>query len=235
MFKKVLIANRGEIAVRVIRACRELGIPTVAIYSQADAKSLHVRLATDSYCIGPAKSEESYLDIARIMSVAEVSGADAIHPGYGFLSERADFAKMCENSNIKFIGPSSEAMMKMGDKATARQTMIDNKVPVTPGTDIVHTTDEIKHFASRYGYPIIIKATAGGGGKAMRICDNDEDVDTNFHICQAEAKNFFGNPDVYVEKYIKNPRHIEVQIIADSYGNVIHLGERDCSKDVIKN
>lgn len=229
MLKKVLIANRGEIAVRVIRACRELGIPTVAIYSEADAESLHVRLATDSYCIGPASSAKSYLDISRIMAVAEVSGADAIHPGYGFLSERADFVEMCEESGIKFIGPSSEAMRKMGDKATARKTMIENDVPVTPGTGIVKTPEEVKEFANRVGYPIILKATAGGGGKGMRVCRNDEDVDTNMPLCQSEAQNFFGNPDVYAEKFLENPRHIEVQVLGDSFGNVIHLGERDCS------
>ncbi len=229
MLKKVLIANRGEIAVRVIRACRELGIPTVAIYSEADAESLHVRLATDSYCIGPASSAKSYLDISRIMAVAEVSGADAIHPGYGFLSERADFVEMCEESGLKFIGPSSEAMKKMGDKATARKTMIENDVPVTPGTGIVKTPEEVKEFANRVGYPVILKATAGGGGKGMRVCRCDEDVDTNMPLCQSEAQNFFGNPDVYAEKFLENPRHIEVQVLGDSFGNVIHLGERDCS------
>ncbi len=229
MFRKVLIANRGEIAVRIIRACRELGIPTVAIYSQADANSLHVRLATEAYCIGPAKSTESYLSIPAIMSAVDVSGADAIHPGYGFMSENADFVEICEKQGVKFIGPSSEAMRKMGDKATARQTMIDNDVPVTPGTGIVQTPEQVQEFAHEVGYPIILKATAGGGGKGMRICRNDEDVKLNMELCQAEAKNFFGNPDVYAEKYLENPRHIEVQILGDSYGNVIHLGERDCS------
>ena len=229
MFRKVLIANRGEIAVRIIRACREIGIPTVAIYSQADANSLHVRLATEAYCIGPAKSADSYLNIPSIMSAAMVSGADAIHPGYGFMSERADFAEICEKQGIKFIGPSSEAMRKMGDKATARKTMIENDVPVTPGTGIVKTVEEVQEFANRVGYPIILKATAGGGGKGTRICRSDEAVEINMELCQSEAKNFFGNPDVYAEKYIENPRHIEVQILGDSYGNVIHLGERDCS------
>ena len=229
MFRKVLIANRGEIAVRIIRACRELGIPTVAIYSQADANSLHVRLATEAYCIGPAKSADSYLSIPAIMSAAMVSGADAIHPGYGFMSERADFAEICEKQGIKFIGPSSEAMRKMGDKATARKTMIENNVPVTPGTGIVHSVEEVQEFGNKVGYPIILKATAGGGGKGMRVCRNDEDVQLNMELCQAEAKNFFGNPDVYAEKFLENPRHIEVQILGDSYGNVVHLGERDCS------
>lgn len=229
MFRKVLIANRGEIAVRIIRACRELGIPTVAIYSQADANSLHVRLATEAYCIGPAKSADSYLSIPAIMSAAMVSGADAIHPGYGFMSERADFAEICEKQGIKFIGPTAEAMRKMGDKATARKTMIENNVPVTPGTGIVRTVEEVQEFGNKVGYPIILKATAGGGGKGMRVCNNDDEVQLNIELCQAEAKNFFGNPDVYAEKFLVNPRHIEVQIMGDSFGNVVHLGERDCS------
>ena len=229
MFKKVLIANRGEIAVRVIRACRELGIPTVAIYSEADADSLHVRLATDSYCIGPAPSNKSYLSIPAIISTAVLTGADAIHPGYGFMSERADFVDICDEHNIKFIGPSAQAMRKMGDKATARKTMIENNVPVTPGTGIVKTPDEVKAFGNKVGYPIILKATAGGGGKGMRICREDADVEVNLNLCQTEAQNFFGNPDVYAEKFLENPRHIEVQILADRYGNVVHLGERDCS------
>lgn len=229
MFRKVLIANRGEIAVRIIRACREIGIPTVAIYSQADANSLHVRLATEAYCIGPAASAQSYLSIPAIISAALVSGADAIHPGYGFMSERADFAEICAKHNIKFIGPTPEAMHKMGDKATARKTMIENNVPVTPGTGILKTPEEVKEFAKQAGYPIILKATAGGGGKGMRIVRSDDEVETNMNLCQSEAQNFFGNPDVYAEKYLENPRHIEVQILADQYGNVVHLGERDCS------
>ena len=203
MFRKVLIANRGEIAVRIIRACREIGIPTVAIYSQADANSLHVRLATEAYCIGPAASAQSYLSIPAIISAALVSGADAIHPGYGFMSERADFAEICAKHNIKFIGPTPEAMHKMGDKATARKTMIENNVPVTPGTGILKTPEEVKEFAKKAGYPIILKATAGGGGKGMRIVRSDDEVETNMNLCQSEAQNFFGNPD--------------------------HLGERDCS------
>ncbi len=229
MFKKVLIANRGEIAVRIIRACREIGIPTVAIYSQADANSLHVRLATEAYCIGPAQSAKSYLSIPAIISAALVSGADAIHPGYGFMSERADFAEICEKHGIKFIGPTADAMRKMGDKATARKTMIENNVPVTPGTGILKTPQEVKEFAKKAGYPIILKATAGGGGKGMRIVRSDDEVETNMNLCQSEAQNFFGNPDVYAEKYLENPRHIEVQILGDQYGNVVHLGERDCS------
>ena len=229
MFKKVLIANRGEIAIRIIRACRELGIATVAVYSQADAQSLHVSLADEAYCIGPAQSSKSYLHIPAIISVALTSGADAIHPGYGFLSERADFVDICEQHHIKFIGPSAQAMRLMGDKATARKTMQEANVPITPGLGIVDNIETIKDFVKKAGYPIIIKATAGGGGKGMRIVRRDEELEDSFNLCRAEAQGAFGNPDVYVEKFIENPRHIEVQILADSYGNVIHLGERDCS------
>lgn len=229
MFKRVLIANRGEIAVRVIRACRELGIPTVAIYSQADAKSLHVRLATDAYCIGPAPSSQSYLNIPAIISTALMTGCDAIHPGYGFMSERADFVDICSKHGIKFIGPSADSMRKMGDKATARKTMIEHDVPVTPGMGIVNSLQEVKEFANKVGYPIILKATAGGGGKGMRVVESDDELETNLNLCRQEAEKFFGNPDVYAEKFLVNPRHIEVQILGDSYGNVIHLGERDCS------
>ena len=229
MFKKVLIANRGEIAVRVIRACRELGIPTVAVYSQADAKSLHVRLATDAFCIGPAPSGDSYLNIPAIITTAVMTGCDAIHPGYGFMSERADFVDICEQHNIKFIGPSADSMRKMGDKATARRTMIENDVPVTPGTGILNTVEEARAFAHKAGYPIILKATAGGGGKGMRIVRSDDELESNMTLCQQEAQKFFGNPGVYAEKFLENPRHIEVQILGDAYGNVVHLGERDCS------
>ena len=229
MFKKVLIANRGELAVRVIRACRELGIPTVAVYSQADAKSLHVRLATDAYCIGPAPSGESYLNIPAIITTAIMTGCDAIHPGYGFMSERADFVDICEQHGIKFIGPSAESMRKMGDKATARRTMIENNAPVTPGTGILNTIEEARVFAQKAGYPIILKATAGGGGKGMRIVRSDDELESNMTLCQQEAQKFFGNPGVYAEKFLENPRNIEVQILGDSFGNVIHLGERDCS------
>ncbi|MDR1169035.1 MAG: acetyl-CoA carboxylase biotin carboxylase subunit [Heliobacteriaceae bacterium] len=229
MFKKVLIANRGEIAVRIIRACRELGLPTVAVYSQADANSLHVRLATEAYCIGPAQSAQSYLSIPAIISAAMAAGADAIHPGYGFMAERADFAQLCAQHGIKFIGPSPEAMKKMGDKATARKTMIENNVPVTPGTDLVETVDDVREFAKKAGYPVIIKATAGGGGKGMRIVRNNAELESNMNMCRQEAQNSFGNPGVYAEKYLENPRHIEVQILGDRYGNVVHLGERDCS------
>lgn len=229
MFKKVLIANRGEVAVRIIRACREMAIPTVAVYSKADADSLHVSLATEAYCIGPNESSGSYLNIPAIISAAIVSGADAIHPGYGFMSERADFAEICAEHNIKFIGPSPKSMQLMGDKATARKTMAANSVPITPGTGIISDIQEAKAAAKKFGYPVIVKATAGGGGKGMRVANNDEELEQNITLCRQEAEKFFGNPDVYIEKYLVNPRHIEVQIIADKFGNVVHLGERDCS------
>ncbi len=229
MFKKVLIANRGEIALRIIRACKELGIATVAVYSQADSQSLHVSLADEAYCIGPAQSSKSYLHIPAIISVALTSGADAIHPGYGFMAERADFVDICSEHNIKFIGPSSEAMRAMGDKASARATMIASGVPVTPGTGLVETVEQVREFANKVGFPVIIKATAGGGGKGMRIVREEYELEDAFNLCRNEAKNAFGNPEVYVEKYLENPRHIEVQILADSFGNVVHLGERDCS------
>ena len=229
MFKKVLIANRGEVAVRIIRACREIGIPTVAVYSQADANSLHVSLATEAYCIGPNESSKSYLNIPAIISAALISGADAIHPGYGFMSERADFAEICAEHNIKFIGPSPESMQLMGDKATARKTMMSKNVPITPGTGIITDVEEAKVTAKKFGYPVIVKATAGGGGKGMRVANNDLELEQNITLCRQEAEKFFGNPDVYMEKYLVNPRHIEVQVIADKFGNVVHLGERDCS------
>ena len=227
--ERVLIANRGEIAVRIIRACRELGLHTIAIYSQADEESLHVSLATEAYCIGPAPSVKSYLNIPQIISTALISGAEAIHPGYGFMAERPDFAEICRDHGLKFIGPSVESMKLMGDKASARKTMIENNVSVTPGTDIINDISDAKKFIAEVGYPVIIKATAGGGGKAMRIVRSDEELEDMFNICRSEGQSFFGNPDVYMEKYLENPRHIEVQILADSYGNVVHLGERDCS------
>lgn len=227
--ERVLIANRGEIAVRIIRACRELGLHTIAIYSQADEESLHVSLATEAYCIGPAQSAKSYLNIPQIISTALISGAEMIHPGYGFMAENADFAEICKDHGIKFIGPSVEAMRKMGDKATARQTMIENNVPVTPGTGIISDLSEAQKFVKEVGYPVIIKATAGGGGKAMRIVRSDDELEDAINLCRSEAQSFFGNSDVYMEKFLENPRHIEVQILADSFGNVVHLGERDCS------
>ena len=229
MFKKVLIANRGEVAVRVIRACREIGIPTVAIYSEADADSLHVSLATEAYCIGPAESSKSYLKIPAIISTALISGADAIHPGYGFLSERADFADICTTHGIKFIGPSGDVIRKMGDKAQARATMGSYDIPLIPGSDIIDDINKAKKICKKMGYPVIIKATAGGGGKGMRIVNHESELEENIFLCKAEAQKFFGNADVYIEKYLKNPRHIEVQILADRFGNVVYLGERDCS------
>lgn len=230
MFKKILIANRGEIAVRIIRAARELGIKTVAVYSEVDKDSLHVKLADEAVCIGGALSTESYLKIPNILAAAEITGANAIHPGYGFLSENAKFAKICEDHNITFIGPRAEAIEKMGDKATARKTAIENNVPLTNGTGIIGSIEEAKKEVNeRIGYPVMIKATAGGGGKGMRLARNDEELEKNIVAAQTEAGAAFGNPDVYIEKFIEEPRHVEVQIIGDKHGNVIHLGERDCS------
>jgi len=226
---KVLIANRGEIALRIIRTCQEMGIKTVAVYSTADKESLHVRFADEAVCIGPAPSAQSYLNIPAIISVAELTNADAIHPGYGFLSENAKFARICKEHDIKFIGPTEEHINKMGDKATARQTMIANGVPVTPGTEgILKTIEDGKREAKRIGYPVMLKATAGGGGKGMRIIRKEEDFETLWAQAKQEAASF-ANDDVYLEKYIEEPRHIEIQIAGDQYGNVCHLSERDCS------
>ncbi|WP_372714241.1 biotin carboxylase N-terminal domain-containing protein, partial [Ilyobacter sp.] len=230
MFNKILIANRGEIAVRIIRAAKELGIKTVAVFSEADRDSLHVKIADESVCIGPTKSTESYLKIPNIISAAEVTGADAIHPGYGFLAENAQFAKICEMHNIVFIGPSPECIINMGDKATARKTAVENGVPLTEGTGLIKNIEEAKKEVNeRIGYPVMIKATAGGGGKGMRIARDDKELATNMVAAQNEAEAAFGNPDVYIEKFVENPRHIEIQIIGDKHGNVVHLGERDCS------
>lgn len=230
MFNKILIANRGEIAVRIIRACVELGIKTVAIYSEPDKDSLHVKLADEAYCIGPASPAESYLNVPNIISVAEVSGAEAIHPGYGFLAENAKFVEICESHNIVFIGPPIEAMEKMGDKATARKTVQKAGVPVVPGSEgTVNDETEALKIAAKIGYPVIMKATAGGGGKGMRVARNDEEFVRFFKTARTEAQAAFGNPEMYIEKFIEEPRHIEVQILADKHGNVIHLGERDCS------
>ncbi|MGF6906188.1 acetyl-CoA carboxylase biotin carboxylase subunit [Fusobacterium sp. PH5-44] len=230
MFKKILIANRGEIAVRVIRAAKELGISTVAVYSDVDKDSLHVRLADEAVCIGGAAASDSYLKIPNIMAAAEITGADAIHPGYGFLSENAKFGEICQKYNITFIGPRPDCITRMGDKATARATAIENNVPVTNGTGIVNDVEEVKEFIKeKVGYPVMIKATAGGGGKGMRIARNEEELRENIVAAQNEAGAAFGNPDVYVEKYVENPRHIEIQIMGDKHGNVIYLGERDCS------
>lgn len=230
MFRKVLIANRGEIACRVIWACRELGIKTVAVYSQADADSLHVRFADEAVCIGPAPSKDSYLSIPAVISAAEITNADAIHPGYGFLSENAHFAEVCEACNITFIGPKPEAIRTMGDKATAKATMKAAGVPVVPGSDgIIETPEAAKEVVERIKLPVMIKATAGGGGRGMRIVRTMDELLPNLEAAQAEAQIAFGNPGVYIEKFIEKPRHIEIQVLADAHGNVIHLGERDCS------
>ena len=230
MFKKVLIANRGEIALRVIRACRELGIQTVAVYSEADRESLHVRFADDDVCIGPPPARDSYLNIPRLIAAAEITGADAIHPGYGFLAENAEFAETCTASNIAFIGPTAEQIRVMGDKAAARKAMAQVDVPVVPGTPgPVDDSDEALGFARDIGFPVIIKAAAGGGGKGMRVANDPDDFARAFQLARSEALSAFGNGDVYVEKYLARPRHIEFQILGDQHGNVIHLGERDCS------
>jgi acetyl-CoA carboxylase biotin carboxylase subunit len=230
VFRKILIANRGEIALRVIRACRELGVQTVAVYSEADRESLHVRFADDDVCIGPAPARDSYLRIPRLIAAAEITGADAIHPGYGFLAENAEFAETCTASNIAFIGPTAEQIRVMGDKAAARKAMADVGVPIVPGTPgPVEDADEALGFARDIGFPVIIKAAAGGGGKGMRVARNAEDFARSFQLARSEALSAFGNGDVYVEKYLERPRHIEFQILGDTHGNVIHLGERDCS------
>jgi acetyl-CoA carboxylase biotin carboxylase subunit len=229
-FHKVLIANRGEIAVRIIRACREMGISTVAVYSEADRDALHVKLADEAYCIGPTLSKDSYLNFTNIMSVATLTECDAIHPGYGFLAENADFAEICESCNITFIGPSPDAISRMGDKSVAKQTMKDAGVPVIPGSDgLVEDVDEAMRLAREIGYPILIKATAGGGGKGIRIAENEEMLVRQMTAAQQEAQKAFGNAGVYLEKYLTGMKHVEIQILADKYGNVVHLGERDCS------
>lgn len=230
MFHKVLIANRGEIAVRVIRACKELGIKTVAVYSQADVHSLHVKLADESVCIGPAPSAQSYLNINAIISAAELTDAEAIHPGYGFLSENARFAEVCEQCGITFIGPSAESMRVMGDKISARQAVIGHGVPILPGTkESVKSVDEAIKIAKEIGFPVIIKATAGGGGRGMKIVHSQATLPNAYATARAEAQAGFGNPEVYIEKYCEQPRHVEIQVLADKHGNCIHLGERDCS------
>ncbi|KUP06176.1 acetyl-CoA carboxylase [Bacillus coahuilensis p1.1.43] len=228
--KKLLIANRGEIAVRIIRACQELGVETVAVYSEADKEALHVQLADESYCIGPRLSKDSYLNFTNILSVAKLTDCDAIHPGYGFLSENADFADCCRECNIIFVGPTPEAISKMGTKDVARNTMKDAGVPIVPGSEgIVKDVEDALQIAEGIGYPIIIKATAGGGGKGIRVARTPKELEKGVQITQQEALTAFGNPGVYLEKYIEDFRHVEVQILADTYGNVIHLGERDCT------
>ena len=230
MFKKILIANRGEIALRIIRACHELGIATVAVFSEADTQSLHVRFADEDVCIGPAKSQESYLDPKRIISAAEITNADAIHPGYAFLAENPDFAEICESCDIKFIGPTSESIRLMGDKALAKKTMREAGVPVIPGSEGVVESEEMAlSLCKNIGFPVIIKASFGGGGKGMRTANNEAELIKGYQMAKLEAQAAFGNPEVYLERYISDPRHIEIQILGDGFGNVVHLGERDCS------
>ena len=230
MFRKVMVANRGEIALRVLNACRELGIRTVAIYSEADRNSLHVRFADEAICIGPPRAADSYLNVPAVISAAEIANVDAIHPGYGLLSENANFAEVCRASNIKFIGPPPEVTRLMGEKEKARQTMKKAKVPILPGSDgVLATAEDAEAAAAKVGYPVILKAKAGGGGRGMRIVRNSEDLPNLFHQAHAEAANAFGNGELYMEKFIERPRHIEFQVLADEHGNVVSLFERECS------
>ncbi len=230
MFKKILIANRGEIALRVIRTCKEMGIKTVAIYSTADKDSLHVRFADEAVCIGPASSSESYLNIPKIMAAVEITNADAIHPGYGFLAENADFSEICHEYGVKFIGPSADQIRKMGDKITAKETMIKADVPVVPGSGgLIKDIKDAKKVSSEIGYPVIMKATAGGGGKGMRVVWGEDEIEEAWTKARQEAKAAFANDGIYIEKFIEEPRHIEIQIVGDQYGEVVHLSERDCS------
>ncbi|WP_419935087.1 acetyl-CoA carboxylase biotin carboxylase subunit [Candidatus Palauibacter sp.] len=229
MFRKVLIANRGEIALRILRACRELDIRTVAVYSEADHDSLHVRFSDEDICIGPALSRESYLNVPRILAAAEITGADAIHPGYGFLAENAEFAEICERSGLVFIGPTPEQIRRMGDKAEARRTMTEAGVPVVPGSAPFDDADEAFEAARRIGFPVMIKASAGGGGKGMRAAFEEADFRRLFSVARNEAEVSFGDPTVYLEKLIERPRHVEIQVVGDRHGRLAHLGERDCS------
>ncbi len=230
MFKKILIANRGEIALRIIRVCKQFGIKTVAVYSKADQDSLHVRFADEAVCIGPPPSKESYLKIPRIIAAAEITNADAIHPGYGFLAENASFAEICTSSGMKFIGPTPEMITTMGDKALAKETMKKAGVPVVPGSEgVVKSAGEATEIARAIGFPVIIKAVAGGGGRGMRIVREEGEMEVAYKTAQHEAEQGFSNPDVYIEKFVENPRHVEVQVFGDRFGNVVHFGERDCS------
>lgn len=230
MFQKVLIANRGEIALRVLRACKELGISTVAVYSTADRNAMHVRMADESVCIGPPPARDSYLNIPSIMAACEITGADAVHPGYGFLSENARFARILEEHKITFIGPSAHTIEIMGDKITAKKTAVELGIPVVPGSDgEVVTPAEAQAVAKKIGYPVIVKATAGGGGRGMKVANNDEEMSIAISTARTEAKSAFGNDSVYIEKYLQKPRHIEIQVMGDGKGNAVHLGTRDCS------
>ena len=230
MFNKILIANRGEIALRIIRACQELGIKTVAVYSEADTDSLHVRFADEVVCIGPPSSTESYLNMVRIISAAEVTGAEAIHPGYGFLAENPEFAEICASCNIQFIGAEADVIRQMGNKSEAKATMKKAGVPVVPGSDgVIKNLDHARKLIKDTGFPVMLKAVAGGGGRGMRIVRDESGLEMNFMMASAEAEGAFGNADLYLEKYIANPRHIEIQVMADTHGNVVHYGERECS------
>jgi acetyl-CoA carboxylase, biotin carboxylase subunit len=230
MFRKILVANRGEIALRVVRACKELGIRTVAVYSEADRESLHVRFADDAVCIGPPAARDSYLNIPRLIAAAEITGAEAIHPGYGFLAENAEFAEICERSDIVFIGPSAEQIRLMGDKAMARKTMMGVGVPTVPGSPgAVEDPATALEVAQEIGFPVLIKAAAGGGGKGMRVANDAESFPAMLQMAQNEARSAFGDSSVYLEKYLARPRHIEIQLMGDRHGNVVHLGERECS------
>lgn len=230
MFNKILIANRGEIALRIIRACRELGIKTVAVYSTADRTALHAQIADEAVCIGPAATKDSYLNTKAIITACEITGAQAIHPGFGFLSENSGFVRLCDKCGIKWIGPNAEAMDAMGDKANAKKTMIAAGVPVVPGSDgIITDIEQAKKISEEIGYPVMVKASAGGGGRGIRLVESESDLEAAITAAQSEAKQFFGNDEVYIEKFIVNPRHVEIQLLADEHGNVVHLGERDCS------
>lgn len=230
MYNKILIANRGEIAIRIMRACRELGIKTVAVYSTADKSALHAQIADEAVCIGPAATKDSYLNTKAILAACELTHAEAIHPGFGFLSENANFARLCEKCGIKFIGPAPEVMDAMGDKANAKKTMVSAGVPVVPGSDgVVLTIEEAKKISAEIGYPVMVKASAGGGGRGIRLVEREEDLEAQYTAAQQEALQFFGNDEVYIEKFIVNPRHVEIQLLADEHGNVVHLGERECS------
>jgi len=227
---KILIANRGEIAVRIIRACREMNIKTVAVYSEADKEALHTKLADEAICIGPANSKQSYLNIKNIIEAANITKSDSIHPGFGFLSENSNFAQICEESNIKFIGPKSHVIDLLGNKSNSKELMKKEGVPVIPGSDgSIKNLKQAILVCEKIGYPILLKAAAGGGGKGIRIVKSFEELESNYNIVKQEAKNSFNDDEIYIEKFVENPRHVEIQILADEYGNVIHLGERDCS------